>query len=58
MLLVVFAGLLGMAALVCRPDRREYAIELVQVWTTAACVIAIGQHMTKARRGRAQAGGR
>lgn len=49
-LLVVFAGVLGLIALACRSDRREYAMELTHIWITAACVIATGQKMTTIRR--------
>ncbi len=49
-LLVVFAGVLGLIALVCRSDRRAYAMELTHVWITAACVIATGQKATMGRR--------
>lgn len=42
-LLVTFAGVLGIAALMFRAERRQYASDLVHAWTTAACEIATGQ---------------
>ncbi|MGW4208410.1 hypothetical protein ACWEIJ_10540 [Lentzea sp. NPDC004789] len=43
LLLVIFAGVVGLVALFCPSDRRDYALDLVSTWTTAACIIALGQ---------------
>lgn len=51
-LLVAFAGLVGLVALVCPADRRDYAAELVRTWTLAACMIMTGQRMSLPRRDR------
>jgi len=51
-LLVAFAGLMGLITLVCPADRRDYATELVRTWTLAACMIMAGQRMSLPRRDR------
>lgn len=43
LLLVLFAGVVGLVALFCQRDRRDYALDIVGTWTNAACVIALGQ---------------
>jgi len=43
LLLVVFAGLVGLIALFCPRDRRDYALNLVGTWTSAACMISLGE---------------
>jgi len=43
LLLVIFAGVVGLVALFCPRDRRDYALDLVGTWTSAACIIALGQ---------------
>ncbi len=49
-LLVLFAGLIGIIALMCPTDRRTDGMELAQMWTAAACAIAIGQKPSWPRR--------
>jgi hypothetical protein len=43
LLLVAFAGAVGLLALFCPRDRRDYALDLVITLTGAACIIALGQ---------------
>ncbi|MGA5817214.1 hypothetical protein ACPC54_05040 [Kitasatospora sp. NPDC094028] len=49
-LLVLFAGLIGIIALMCSADRRADGMELARIWTAAACAIAIGQKPSWPRR--------
>ncbi|MFJ9445891.1 hypothetical protein ACIRRH_29150 [Kitasatospora sp. NPDC101235] len=49
-LLVLFAGLIGIIALMCSVDRRADGMELARIWTAAACAIAIGQKPSWPRR--------
>jgi hypothetical protein len=50
-LLVIFAGMLGLFALALAADRRDYARELAHMWTLAACVITTGSRTSLPRAG-------